>query len=186
MNKGGILGDALGQLGNIAKQAGKTLIDESGKLAKTTARQVIPKTTPEAAEKEKAEKTAEIPQVQTAENLRQQQNKDIIKAMYAPSEKNKTQNTQAEQAAQNAAQNNPEKTPEEIQKMVALQKQLHKESYYDPLFNAPKQKEEKPVEKIEREKKEEEFELQEKEKKKPKPITVDRAQNVEKFRGASG
>ncbi len=63
-----------------------------------------------------------------------------------------------------------------------LKNYLHSQ-YYQSLTT--KKQEERPAEKIEREKKQENFELIQKEKKKP-PLPVQRAQNIEKNRGSSG
>lgn len=66
-----------------------------------------------------------------------------------------------------------------------LRQELHAQ-YYQRLVNPPKAPEEKPAEKVEREKKQEMVDLQQKEKKKP-PVLVQRAaQRVEKYPGASG
>lgn len=97
----------------------------------------------------------------------------LVKGLYKPSIK-----TQPKDSNQK-----PEETEE--QKIAKLRQELHA-NYYRNLTNPPKAPEEKPAEKVEREKKEERWELQEKEKKKPPPLAVQRAQKVEKYPGASG
>ena len=79
-----------------------------------------------------------------------------------------------------------DKTPEEQKKLMELRQQLHGQ-YYQNLVNPPKQQEDRPAQKIEREKKEEMQDLQQKEAKKPPPLATQRArERVEKFPGASG
>lgn len=83
------------------------------------------------------------------------------------------------------------KPPEEQKKLMELRQQLHKENYYDPTFNPPKNSpaggEERPAEKIEQEKKQEMQDLQQKDAKKPPPLAVVREQNkAEMFRGVAG
>lgn len=63
-----------------------------------------------------------------------------------------------------------------------LKNYLHSQ-YYQSLIT--KKQEERPTEKVEREKKQENFELIQKEKKKP-PLAVQRSQKVEKYPGTSG
>lgn len=83
-------------------------------------------------------------------------------------------------------------TPDEVVKKKAEEKknlqktrqELH--SQYVQSLNRPKPKEERPAEKVEREKKQEMVDLEQKEKKKP-PVLVQRArERVEKYPGASG
>lgn len=96
--------------------------------------------------------------------------KDVVKHLYAKSGDSKV---------------NPDakKAEEEAQKRK-LRQELHSQ-YYQSL-NRPKPQEERPAEKVEKEKMRELVEKDEKEKKK-KPIIVQRAQqSVEKFRGAAG
>lgn len=188
MNDDGLLKSTLGQLGDLAKQTGKSFAEEPSKMAKATARQVMPKPiSPEAIEQEKV-KEGSLDTAKAAEELRKQQNEDIVKAMYAPTEqKNVPQNNPQVQLAEKIAQEHPEKSSEEIQQYVQLQQQLHKETYYDPTFTPPKKEEPRAAEKVEQEKQQEMMELQEKEEKKPKPpISIDKSQNIEKHRGASG
>ena len=103
----------------------------------------------------------------------QDETREFVKSLYAPSEKNKTN-----------VQNNPQKPQGETeeQKIEKLRQELHSK-YYQRTFNPPKQQEERPAEKVEKEKMQD---LQQKEKKKP-PVLVQRArERVEKYPGASG
>lgn len=184
MNKGGLLDDTLGQLGDLAKQTGKAIAQTPKDLAKTAAKQVGLE---HGAEKGKEKPTQGSEAQKAAEDIRKQQNQDIVKSMYAPSEGAKSQKiTPAQEAAAKLAQENPQKSPEEIQKITQLKQQLHQTTYYQPLVTPPKQQEEKPAEKVEREKIEELQLEREKEKKKPKSLAIDQSQNMEKHRGSSG
>lgn len=80
-----------------------------------------------------------------------------------------------------------DKTPEEQRKLLELRNQLHKENYYNPLTSPPKQQEERPAEKVEKEKQREMQELEQEKAEKPPPLAVQRERNkAEMFRGASG
>jgi hypothetical protein len=82
--------------------------------------------------------------------------------------------------------NDPKKM-EEKQRLAKLRQELHMKTYYEPTFNPPKKQEERPAEKVEKEKQEEQMELAKKQEEKPKPIAVQRAQRgVEVNRGVSG
>lgn len=188
MSKSGLLGDALGQLGDLGKQAGKSFVQSSGDLAKTAAKQIGAAPSPEAsAEQLKAKEQVSQQAQQAQEVLRKEQTKDVVASLYAPSEKKPEPKTPLAQTAQHIAEAHPEKTPEEIQKEAQVAVELHKTTYYDPLVTPPQQPEEKPAEKVEREKMED---LQEKQKKNQdrarKDASVEQAQNVEKHRGAAG
>ncbi len=191
MGKSDLFGEALEQGASLIKKIGQTAVSD---VAKTVASQLGANPNDTAAQKDPAQAVAgtqqqapsdaQTPTTESAE----EQNKEVVKSLYAKSDPNtNTPNTNNPTAhiAQDLAQKYTEKTPEEIQKMAALRNQLHKETYYDPTFNAPKPQEERPVEKIEREKKEEQMELQKKEDE--KPVAVDRAsKSTETFRGAVG
>lgn len=184
MNKSGILGDALGQLGSTVKQIGKTVVKTPGGLAKTAVKQVG---LPEAIlEKEKKRAAVKVPSEKNTE--------EFVKNLYGPTEKqdrasmshgSKAQTSTADQAQ--APHDTKSKTPEELEKIEKLRQELHQTTYYQPLVNRPRQQEERQAAKVEREEKEKRWELQEKDKKKPKPLAVSREQNkAEQFRGTSG
>lgn len=102
------------------------------------------------------------------------QTKDFLRDVYAPSSKLPT-SIEVQQ-----------KEEEDKQKVEALRQRLHSE-YYQKLTNPPKPQEERPAEKVEREKQQELQELQEQELGKPPPLAAQRAATkVEKFRGVSG
>lgn len=86
--------------------------------------------------------------------LQDQSNKDFLKDLYG----------NAPPVSQDEIK---QKELEDKQKSEALAQRLHSE-YYSALVNRPKAQEERPAEKVEREKKEDEWELQIKEEKKPK------------------
>jgi len=103
---------------------------------------------------------------------------EVVKHLYGVNEKTAT----TESTASNAAAQR-EQDKKEIEKKRA---QLRAHQEYFQSLTTPKPKEERPAEKVEREKKQEMVDLQKKEKKKP-PILVQRAQqSVEKFRGTAG
>ncbi|MDP2649236.1 MAG: hypothetical protein Q8P10_00170 [bacterium] len=191
-----LLKKGLGGIGNLGKQLGKGIVEETKKTAKGTVSQVtgIEKAGENAEKKDVQPQIKQEQKDQTQASSGQAEDKDFVKMLYGKSENQqveKPQNPQNPQVqtAQKIAEENPEKTPEEVQKMVQLRQQLHKESYYDPTFNRPKPKEETVQEKLEKEddeKKMKELEVVKKEEKK-KPIAVDQAERkTEAFRGVSG
>lgn len=106
------------------------------------------------------------------------QNDELVKELYAPSQP---------QNGQNLPSAEPQSKTEEQAKLASIRQKLHDEVYYEPLIQGSKSQEERPAEKVEREKKQEMQNLQKKEAKKPAPIAVQRAQQTaEKFRGVSG
>ncbi len=174
----GITDDVLGQVGNLGKQVGTTLVDESKKMVKTGAVQVgmpevVLEKKPEVAGVEKAV------QKKPEEVLQNKDTEDFVKELYKESSSTELPKEGLQKEAN-------VKTLEEKQKIAQLRNQLHGK-YYQELVNRPKQQEERPLEKVEREKQEEGWELKEKEAKKPQPLAVTQAANkTEKFPGASG
>ena len=104
--------------------------------------------------------------------------REVVKHLYGADEKpGTTEGTEKSTEAQKA------EDKKEIEKKRA---QLRAHQEYFQSLTTPKPKEERPAEKIEREKKQEMVDLQQKEKKKPPPIVQRAAQRVEKYPGASG
>ncbi|MDO8460893.1 MAG: hypothetical protein Q7S38_00460 [bacterium] len=99
------------------------------------------------------------------------QTEEVVKGIYAPS------------GSESQEHIDEEKEKAEIRQK--LQK-LHDETYYNPTFNPPKNQEEKPLEKVEREKQEEMQDLQKKEEEKPPPLVQRAQQKTERFPGTSG
>lgn len=167
IDKSGMLGEILEEGASLVKQTVKQVAKTPGDLAKAGAKQM------------KGSTDQVQGQVQDEQKLKSDEKaktEEFVKDLYKPSGKTQTKD--------NAQPGKIEETKE--QKLAKLRQELHA-NYYQRLINPPKQKEEKPAEKVEREKKEEDFELQEKEKKKPPPLAVQRAaQKTEKFPGASG
>jgi len=118
---------------------------------------------------------------------RSKDTQDIVESLYAQSEKEKDKSQGVEVQGSN---NQPENTPEGLEKKKKLQElrqQLHNEVYYDPLVNPPKPKEEeRPAEKVEKEKMQNLKEDEQKKEEKPPPLVQRTQQRVEKFPGASG
>ncbi len=111
--------------------------------------------------------------------------KDINEALYGNSKPQAANNNVGQQVAQMIT-GNPAKTPQEQAEMESVRKRLHDE-YYQSLVNPPKQEEERPAEKVEREEKQEAMDLQQKEMDAPPPLAVQMGQaHAEKFPGASG
>lgn len=172
MDDSGILGKALGQLGSIAKKTGEEIIKKPEEMAGDVA-------------SEFGLKTDTAPQTPKSEVSDEQATKEVVKSLYAPSEKKKDDAQTQKPDDTEFAKQIADKSPEEQQKLMALRRKLHQE-YYEKLVNPPKPQEERPAEKVEKEKKQEMSELQQKEEKKP-PALIQRArERVEKFPGASG
>lgn len=168
----GILGEILEQGASAVKQTVKQVVKTPSDLAKAAGKQVIPLRQGSAGQ-------AGSDQVQPSDKTTDEKikTKEFVEELYKPSEK-------TELNKKGSVQKPPEETEE--QKIEKLRQELHA-NYYRDLTYRPKASEEKPAEKVEREKKEERWELQEKEKKKPPPLAVQRgAQKTEKFPGASG
>ena len=127
----------------------------------------------------KTVKSQVLPSSQNSQNEKSQ-NEEIVKSLYEKSDSSQTP-PQTENDEDQLA-----KTRNELLTKKQAHQQQHDITYYNPTFNPPKQEEARPAEKVEQEKQQEMQELQQKEAKKPKPLAVDRAQNIEKFRGASG
>jgi hypothetical protein len=114
--------------------------------------------------------------------------KDFVKDLYGVKDETQVQSDSPDQAvASEQEQVKEQKKAEDQQEIARLRNKLHQETYYEPLVNPPKEEEERPAEKIEKEKKIEEQELQQKEAEKPAPLAVKRAQtSTETNRGVSG
>lgn len=182
-----ILGSALGQVGQTVKQAAKQVVKMPEEVAADVGGQV----------------GGVKPQEKPAETAKPQWQSDeervkFLKGLYGKSDvpqqdglkpdKNGNSNPPVDKKPSEFQEKIADKPPEEQKKLLELRNQLHKENYYDPTFNPPKkQDEERPAEKVEKEKKMEMQDIQQKEAKKPPPLAVVREQNkAEMFRGASG
>lgn len=164
MNKTGIIGEILETGGSLAKKSGKTIAKAAGDTAKAA--------------------TAQVTGGDTSVS-----DKDIVKNLYGIKDDKKTNSQQsfAQNPQQQAHPQDPIKSIEDKQKLAEARRQLHNEVYYDPLINLKKpQEEERPAEKVEKEKQEEMIDLQKKEKDKPPPLVQRTQQRVEKYPGASG
>ena len=169
MNDDSILGNTLGQLGQFAKQSAKQIVKIPGEMAETAGKQVGA-TSDVAEAKEDENKKVGKSGFKTDEE-RSDMSKDGADTISS--------DKSATSAEASAAK------PEEQIKLRELRKQLH-DQYYQTLTN-PQKPEERPAEKVEKEKKMEALALEEKDKKKPPPLAVVREQNkAEMFRGASG
>jgi len=118
---------------------------------------------------------------------RNRDTQDIVESLYGKSG-GKIGQSSNESTNQNSQQ--PEDTAQGIEKKKKLQElraQLHNEVYYDPLVNPPKPKEEeRPAEKVERDKMQDLKENEQKKKDKPPPLVQKTQQRVEKYPGTIG
>ena len=170
MSKGGILNleDALETGVSGTKRGAKIVTNAVSDTGKATVSQITGQNLPAGRQGEDAQ--------------------DIVKSLYAQSDKNtdRPSNKSTNQNSQQPEDNTPQGL-EKKKKLEELRQQLHKEVYYDPLVNPSKSKEEeRPAEKVEKEKQGEMIELAEKKKKEPPPLVQKTQQRVEKFPGASG
>lgn len=172
MDKNGVLGEILEKGQSAVQKTGKTAADSAKSAVKTAVGQVAG----DSNQPGPNEINGAVSDNQTASD--KAQNDEFVKELYAPSKPQNSQNTEDNQRAQT----------EEQAKLAGVRQKLHDEVYYQPLIQGQKaRQEERPAEKVEREKKQEMQDLQKKETKKPGPIAVQRAQQTaEKFRGVSG
>lgn len=174
----GMFEEVLEQGGSIVGQAAKQIAKTPSDLAKAAASQVAPGA---------GQGTGDATDI-----ARDKDTQDFVKDLYGSSQKspqNQVTNQPAAQS-QNPLNNLSQKSPEDQKKLLDLQKKLHDEVYYQPLVNPPKPQEERPAEKIEREKEEEKMEQLQDDQKKQKDdesvAAVRAQQRVEKYPGASG
>lgn len=194
MNDDSILGATLGQLGQTVKQAAKQIVKIPQEMGADLGGQIGG-----------AKQTEQKPQEQKQGDWKSDEERvKFLKDLYGPFKSPENKSDKAKQPVDQTSANPlatavenkkasefqeqiKDKSPEEQKKLMELRNQLHKENYYDPTFNPVKKQEERPVEKIEKEKKMEALELEEKNKKKPPPLAIVREQNkAEQFRGAAG
>lgn len=123
---------------------------------------------------------------------RSQDDIDFIQDLYGLSRQTQTPSSQIA-SAQTPQMENPSQATQQQQelaqtrqKLANLLRQQHNETYFGPVFNRPKQKEEGIAEKLEREDEEKKYEEFEKQQKKP-DFALQRAQGrAEMAPGASG
>lgn len=170
MDKNGVLGELLEQGQSVVQKTGKAVADSATGVVKTAAGQVAGDSNIQAKD------NAVVPDQKVLSD--KTQTDELVKELYAPSQP---------QNGQNLTPAEPQSKTEEQAKLASVRQKLHDEVYYEPLIQGSKSQEERPAEKVEREKKQEMQDLQKKEAKKPAPIAVQRAQQTaEKFRGVSG
>lgn len=171
MDKNGVLGEVLEKGQSVVQKTGKAVADSASGAAKTAAGQIAGDSNGQAKD------MASVSDKQIASD--RAENDKLVKELYAPSQP---------QNGQNLPSAEPQSKTEEQAKLANVRQKLHDEVYYEPLIHGQKAKqEERPAEKVEKEKKQEMADLQQKEAKKPAPIAVQRAQqSAEKFRGVSG
>src|SRR4051812_25800115 len=121
MDKPGIFGEILEELGDTAKQAGSSLAKTPQDLAKAAASQVK-----QAAKGSQA--TQSQPPVEQQAQQQPQRDDEFIKDLYGANKQNNAQQTQT------TALDTPE---QKEQKLESLRKKLHDE-YYQKLVNPPK------------------------------------------------
>lgn len=180
----------LGKIGDELKALGqdglKTIASTPKDMAKSVAHQIGFER-----EKNPAKPPSNQPEAGHTEN-----NNDFLQALYGASEKPKKVLSSEEQKAEDALQKELEgKSPEEQQEIMKKRqelRQMHTESYYQPLIQDIQRagtKQEDVETKVERVERLEQQDLQEKQKKeeKKKPIAVDMAERAtEAHRGSTG
>lgn len=190
INQGGIIGEVLETGGSLVKHTAKSIVKTPTDLAKAAGSQIGAKSQGQG--ENSGVKADQNQDVASSD----QQTKEVVDYLYGAK---KPQGQQAAQSNQNPQQQSPvnqalgitkkpeEKSPEETQKLQKLRQELHQTTYYQPLTNPKNQEEERPAEKVEREKKQKMQEEFQKEQKKPPPLSVKRArERVERLRGVSG
>lgn len=164
MDTNNVLGEILEKGQSAVQKSAKTVADSASNVVKTTASQATGQDQGEQNIQDNAQKANDKAQVA-----------DMVKDIYSPSNPNVKAPSKEQAEAEDKA------------KLVSLRQKLHDEVYYQPLIAGQKAQEERPAEKVEREKVQEMQDLQKKEDKKPTPLAVQRAQqSAEKFRGVSG
>lgn len=188
-----ILGSALNQLGQTAKQTVKQVVKIPEEMAQDAAGQVGFSKQNSGENKASDNKKQWQSDEERIKFLKDLYGKSDMSQDGAPDPKNSINpsdvsagSTQSKKPSEFQEQI-ADKSPEEQKELMALRNQLHREVYYDPTFNPVKKQEERPAEKVEQEKKQEMMELEQKDAKKPPPLAVVREQNkAEMFRGAAG
>lgn len=170
MDKNRVLGELLEQGQSVVQKTGKAVADSATGVVKTAAGQVA------GDPNNQAKDNVVVPDQKANDKT---QTDELVEELYAPSQPRN---------GQNLSPSEPQSKTEEQAKLANVRQKLHDEVYYEPLIHGQKAKqEERPAEKVEKEKKQEMADLQQKEAKKPAPIAVQRAQqSAEKFRGVSG
>jgi len=175
MNKTG----NLGKLGDLGSKASSIVGKEAKNVVKAVRSQISV-----------SEVSAEKPDGQALgqnTNPPQEQNQAFVKEMYGiQADKAIPSKEQAE------AQNKASKTEDEqkLQEIRVLARKLHKDTYYDPLIekSKPREDEERSQERVERQEKEEEKEdwLKKQKEDKKAPVSVHRAQRTTEMGKTSG
>jgi len=174
MDSNNVLSEVLEKGQSAVGKTGKAVVDSATGAAKAAVNQVAGDFGNQVGTNETNATVSD--QQQTAND--KAQTEELVKDLYAPS---KSKNTQ------NPIPAEPQSKSEEQARLASVRQKLHDEVYYQPLIQGKKTQEERPAEKVEKEKKQELHDLQKKEAKKPAPIAVQRAQQTaEKFRGVSG
>ncbi len=188
MNDDTILSGALNQLGQSAKQAIKQVVKVPGEMAEDAGAQIREKT--DANLPSGGQSSQEQPESRFSSD---EERKEFLKRLYGKSETSNLDQAEKDQKDKGKSLKDNEferqianKTPQEQEQLRQLRKALHGE-YYQQLVNPKRQEEERPAEKVEKEKKIEMQELEQKKAERPPPLPIQRAQErVEKFPGASG
>lgn len=190
MDDSTILGGALNQLGQTAKQTVKQVVKLPEEMGKSAGEQLGGVKAPAS-----PENPAEPKQKQWQSD---EERIKFLQDLYGAKDKISNSNPDAKKTSANPLVSSREKltefqeqikgkSPEEQKKLMELRGQLHNENYYDKIVNPVKEQEERPAEKVENEKKKEMQDLQEKKEKAPSPLAVVREQNkAEMFRGVAG
>jgi len=179
-----ILGSALNQIGQTAKQVGKQVVKLPGEVTEDLGEQIAG-AKPDQQGQNPKEWQSDEERVKFLQDLYGKS--DMAKDAANGPDASGSAAPASSQKPSEFQQQIPGESPDDQKKLAELRNKLFKENYYDPTFNPVKKQEERPAEKVENEKKQEMMELQQKEDKKDKPIAVLMVQNkAEQFRGAAG
>lgn len=158
--KNGVIGNALGQVGGIGQQLGKSVAAAGKDIAKTASKQITGKQG--GIEQEQKREKGEAPK---AIQNNKTDSQEIVEALYGKS--SRKQNPQ-QAAIQQIITKNPQMSPEDAQKLEALKQQLHKETYADEIISPQRKQAEEQAQEKQAKKQEEQEEMWKKEEKKRK------------------
>ena len=163
----------LGKLGDLGGKAVSVIGSEVKNVAKVVQSQI-------AGVEENIEKPGIQAQGQSDTKIPQEQDKtSFIKEMYGI---NKDQEVPSKEQADAQGKEGKTEDAQKLQELRVLAQKLHKDTYYDPLVekSKPREDEERPQERVERQEEEEKKEdwVKKQEEEKKAPVSVHRAQRT--------
>ena len=146
MNKGGVLEDTWGKIGELGGQLGKDIVGEPKDLVKVAVQQVGGE------DQEKVDVKNANEQQQALKSNSDKANKEFIKALYAKSDIKPGGPTS--QVALAIKEKHPDETPKEILKRTEDLLRQHQKEYFEKTFNPKKKEEPRAAEKAAKEEEE--------------------------------